>query len=159
MSNWHVPTFQDHCAGCEVNFNLCETGKQQLQGFVVDGFFAEYAVVESRNAIKLPNSLDLTQAAPLFCAGITGEHIPLLIYSNSDCKQHFTACALVICLPVGGWQCSDAAVWDSSLVAMQRLWVTVSSGSTSMTAVLSKSQRLAQISYTIPRTSQAIFKL
>lgn len=59
------------CDGCKVSNSQCETGKQQLQGFAVDGFFAEYAVVDWMNAIKLPASLDMKRTAPLFCAGIT----------------------------------------------------------------------------------------
>lgn len=39
-----------------------------------DGFFAEYALVEWRNCIKLPETLDIKRAAPLFCAGVTAFH-------------------------------------------------------------------------------------
>lgn len=45
-----------------------------MQGFGVDGFFAEYAVVDYRNAMILPEKLDPVAAAPLFCAGVTAFH-------------------------------------------------------------------------------------
>lgn len=61
------------CAGCQVHNLSCETGKQLLQGFTTDGFFAEYAVVDYHNAVILPKSLDPKRVAPIFCAGITGE--------------------------------------------------------------------------------------
>ncbi|PSN65020.1 alcohol dehydrogenase [Corynespora cassiicola Philippines] len=62
------------CDGCMVHNLRCETGNQKLQGFVVDGYFAEYAVVDWQNAVKLPESLDMSRTAPLFCAGITAFH-------------------------------------------------------------------------------------
>lgn len=62
------------CEGCMIHNLRCETGKQRLQGFVVDGFFAEYAVVDWQNAVHLPGSLEMERCAPLFCAGITAFH-------------------------------------------------------------------------------------
>jgi len=62
------------CEGCMVHNMHCETGNQKLQGVVVDGYFAEYAVVDWQNAIKLPETLDMSRTAPLFCAGITAFH-------------------------------------------------------------------------------------
>lgn len=62
------------CDGCMVHNLRCETGKQQLQGFAVDGFFQEHAVVDWQNAVKLPQNLDISRTAPLFCAGITAFH-------------------------------------------------------------------------------------
>lgn len=62
------------CEGCLVHNLRCETGKSKLQGFMVDGFFAEYAVVDWQNAVLLPKELDISKAAPLFCAGITSFH-------------------------------------------------------------------------------------
>lgn len=62
------------CEGCQVHNLWCETGNSKLQGFAVDGFFAEYAVVDWQNAIHLPESLDMSKTAPLFCAGITSFH-------------------------------------------------------------------------------------
>lgn len=40
----------------------------------MDGYFAEYAVIDYHNAIVLPSSLDPVAAAPLFCAGVTAFH-------------------------------------------------------------------------------------
>ncbi|OAL57419.1 alcohol dehydrogenase [Pyrenochaeta sp. DS3sAY3a] len=62
------------CEGCMIHNLRCETGNQKLQGFAVDGFFAEYAVVDWQNAVKLPQNLDMSRSAPLFCAGITAFH-------------------------------------------------------------------------------------
>ncbi|CAI6334842.1 unnamed protein product [Periconia digitata] len=62
------------CEGCQVHNLRCENGNSQLQGFAVDGFFAEYAVVDWQNAVVLPEILDMKKTAPLFCAGITSFH-------------------------------------------------------------------------------------
>ncbi|KAH8651836.1 alcohol dehydrogenase [Tricladium varicosporioides] len=62
------------CEGCMIHNLSCSSGKQLLQGFTTDGFFAEYAVVDYHNAIILPKSLDIKSAAPIFCAGITAFH-------------------------------------------------------------------------------------
>jgi alcohol dehydrogenase, propanol-preferring len=45
-----------------------------MQGFGADGYFQEYSVVEARSAMVLPEGLDLVEAAPLFCAGVTAFH-------------------------------------------------------------------------------------
>lgn len=52
----------------------CEKSSCVIQGFGADGYFAEYAVVDYRSAIILPDSLDPVAAAPLFCAGVTAYH-------------------------------------------------------------------------------------
>jgi D-arabinose 1-dehydrogenase-like Zn-dependent alcohol dehydrogenase len=62
------------CDGCMIHNLRCETGDQKLQGFAVDGFFQEFAVVDWQNAVKLPENLDMSRTAPLFCAGITAFH-------------------------------------------------------------------------------------
>jgi propanol-preferring alcohol dehydrogenase len=62
------------CEGCQIHNLSCSSGKQLLQGFTTDGFFAEYAVVDYHNAVILPSNLDIKTAAPIFCAGITGEN-------------------------------------------------------------------------------------
>jgi D-arabinose 1-dehydrogenase-like Zn-dependent alcohol dehydrogenase len=53
---------------------VCRKGTTKVQGFGHDGYYAEYAVVDARNTIILPDSLDVTRAAPLFCAGVTAFH-------------------------------------------------------------------------------------
>jgi propanol-preferring alcohol dehydrogenase len=63
------------CDGCQIHNLSCESGKQLLQGFTTDGFFAEYALVDYHNAVILPSNLDIKKAAPIFCAGVTGEDI------------------------------------------------------------------------------------
>lgn len=45
-----------------------------MHGFTCPGHFAEYSVADSRNAMVLPEGMDMISAAPLFCAGITGEY-------------------------------------------------------------------------------------
>ncbi|KAB5566948.1 alcohol dehydrogenase [Coniochaeta sp. 2T2.1] len=63
------------CAGCMIHNLHCETGKQLLQGFTTDGFFAEYALVDVHNAAKLDTKVwDMERASPVFCAGITSFH-------------------------------------------------------------------------------------
>jgi len=62
------------CDGCQIHNLSCSSGKQLLQGFTTDGFFAEYAVVDYHNAVILPSNLDIKTAAPIFCAGITAFH-------------------------------------------------------------------------------------
>ncbi|KXT07910.1 hypothetical protein AC579_4520 [Pseudocercospora musae] len=52
----------------------CVTGKQLLRGFTTDGFFAEYAVVDQKNCVKLPESIEVSSASPIFCAGIAAFH-------------------------------------------------------------------------------------
>lgn len=42
-----------------------------MAGFSLDGYFQEYATVDARNMMKLPEGLSPDDAAPLFCAGVT----------------------------------------------------------------------------------------
>ncbi|KAL6252908.1 putative secondary metabolism biosynthetic enzyme [Rhinocladiella similis] len=62
------------CDGCLVHNLNCRLGTAKIQGFQTDGFFAEYAAVDSRNAIILPDNLPMETSAPYFCAGITAFH-------------------------------------------------------------------------------------
>lgn len=59
------------CDGCQIHNAWCKDGKAVMSGFGRDGFFQEYVVSHWRNAIVLPEALDLYEAAPLFCAGVT----------------------------------------------------------------------------------------
>lgn len=69
--------FTDECEGCQVHNLFCEKGTQRLHGFQCDGHFAEYSVADYRNAMVLPEGMDMISSAPLFCAGITGvSHCP-----------------------------------------------------------------------------------
>jgi D-arabinose 1-dehydrogenase-like Zn-dependent alcohol dehydrogenase len=67
------------CDGCMVHNMRCETRPAELQGFAVNGFFQEYAVADYHNCVILPKELDMKRSAPLFCAGITGMLLSLLI--------------------------------------------------------------------------------
>ncbi|KAG9239135.1 hypothetical protein BJ875DRAFT_449016 [Amylocarpus encephaloides] len=59
------------CDGCQIHNAWCKYGKAIMSGFGRDGFFQEYIVSHWRNAMVLPDSLDIHDAAPLFCAGVT----------------------------------------------------------------------------------------
>lgn len=59
------------CYGCQIHNSWCITGKTVMSGFGRDGFFQEYVASNWRNAIVLPDELDINEAAPLFCAGVT----------------------------------------------------------------------------------------
>ncbi|PGH23259.1 hypothetical protein AJ80_02675 [Polytolypa hystricis UAMH7299] len=63
------------CEGCQVHNLFCSNGASvRMQGFAADGFFQEYVATPWRNAIALPESMDVCESAPLFCAGITAWH-------------------------------------------------------------------------------------
>jgi alcohol dehydrogenase, propanol-preferring len=68
-----VPWIFWSCGECEMcregNENLC--AKQQITGVSVDGGYAEFMKAPARHAIKIPNELSSSEAAPLFCAGVT----------------------------------------------------------------------------------------
>jgi hypothetical protein len=51
-------------------------------GFGEDGFFAEYAIIDYRNAIILPESMNLKESSSLFCAGITGKSTNLQLFDT-----------------------------------------------------------------------------
>ncbi|KAK5043141.1 hypothetical protein LTR13_000912 [Exophiala sideris] len=59
------------CEGCMVHNLQCLNGKPEIQGFTKPGFFAEYAVVDYRNAVQLPKQFSLKTSSVFFCAGIT----------------------------------------------------------------------------------------
>ncbi|KAJ2895270.1 hypothetical protein MKZ38_006735 [Zalerion maritima] len=64
------------CEGCLTHNMLCTEKAPLLQGFgEIDGFFAEYALVDYHNAVVLdPKLWDLDRASAVFCAGITAFH-------------------------------------------------------------------------------------
>ncbi|KAB5571859.1 chaperonin 10-like protein [Coniochaeta sp. 2T2.1] len=63
------------CHQCKNVHNLyCKTGKVNMAGFGVNGYFQEYAIVDARAAMVLPEELDVYTSAPLFCAGVTAFH-------------------------------------------------------------------------------------
>ena len=66
---WHG----GHCFVC----NACRKGlflnceRAQVTGISYDGGYAEYVVVPSEAAARIPEKLEATEAAPLLCAGVT----------------------------------------------------------------------------------------
>ena len=68
-----VPWLHWSCGECEFcregNENLCI--KQQITGVTVDGGFAEFVKAPASHALKIPEQLSSSDAAPLFCAGVT----------------------------------------------------------------------------------------
>jgi D-arabinose 1-dehydrogenase-like Zn-dependent alcohol dehydrogenase len=66
---WHG----GHCFQC----NACRKGffinceKAQITGISFDGGYAEYVVVNQEAVARIPEKLDINQAGPLLCAGIT----------------------------------------------------------------------------------------
>ncbi|KAJ5339169.1 hypothetical protein N7452_005897 [Penicillium brevicompactum] len=62
------------CEGCRVHNLHCVEGTGKLHGFTTHGHFAEYSLSDYRNAMVLPAGMDLSTAAPLFCAGTTAYH-------------------------------------------------------------------------------------
>src|SRR6202041_3360556 len=49
--------------------NLC--ARQKITGVTVDGGYAEFVTAPASHTLKIPDSLSLVEAAPLFCAGVT----------------------------------------------------------------------------------------
>ncbi|KAH6723461.1 chaperonin 10-like protein [Leptodontidium sp. MPI-SDFR-AT-0119] len=62
------------CEGCNVHNLLCLEGTGRMHGFSTAGHFADYSVSDYRNAMVLPEGIDMVSAAPLFCAGVTAYH-------------------------------------------------------------------------------------
>ena len=58
------------CQYCRTGWEtLCE--QQENGGYSVDGSFAEYMLVDSRFAARIPQGADLDEVAPVLCAGVT----------------------------------------------------------------------------------------
>lgn len=68
-----VPWLYSACGKCEHCITgwetLCE--KQQNCGYSVDGGFAQYILAKASHIGRIPEGLDLFQAAPIMCAGVT----------------------------------------------------------------------------------------
>jgi propanol-preferring alcohol dehydrogenase len=71
---WGVPWLHHTCGVCDFctsdRENLCEDA--EFTGFHVNGGYAEYAVVPTAFAVKIPDNFDNAHTAPLLCAGIIG---------------------------------------------------------------------------------------
>lgn len=75
------------CEGCQAHGTLCQNpnpGGAKVKGLMTHGFFAEYALCDWENAIHLPDSVPMERMSPVFCAGITGEHVEWLVYNQSQ---------------------------------------------------------------------------
>ena len=78
--------FCGYCEQClKGRQNICDNEADQL-GFNRDGGDAEYVVVPERNAVAVPDGVDLATAAVLTCAGMTAMHATKL--SNLRIGRH-----------------------------------------------------------------------
>ncbi|MFC3748083.1 alcohol dehydrogenase AdhP [Paenibacillus sp. GCM10012306] len=68
-----IPWLYSACGHCEFCLSGRETLclQQQNAGYSVDGSYAEYCIAHGDYVVKIPDSIDFVQAAPLFCAGVT----------------------------------------------------------------------------------------
>ena len=68
-----VPWLFSACGQCEYCITgwetLCES--QQNGGYSVDGSYAEYVVADARYVAHFPEGMNLAEAAPITCAGVT----------------------------------------------------------------------------------------
>ncbi len=68
-AGWHA----GHCFTCEAcrcgRFKQCENA--EIHGLTVDGGYAEYVAVDGESLVRVPESFDAVDAAPLVCAGVT----------------------------------------------------------------------------------------
>jgi len=68
-----VPWLHWSCGECEFcregNENLC--ARQKITGVTVDGGYAEFAKAPASHALAIPGKLSASEAAPIFCAGVT----------------------------------------------------------------------------------------
>lgn len=68
-----VPWLYSACGCCDYCYTgwetLCES--QQNGGYSVDGGFAEYVVADARYVAHFPPNINLTEMAPIICAGVT----------------------------------------------------------------------------------------
>jgi propanol-preferring alcohol dehydrogenase len=68
-----IAWLHDACGRCEYCLTARETlcPKQHESGYSVDGGFAEYAIGSANYVARLPQGTDVTQLAPILCAGVT----------------------------------------------------------------------------------------
>lgn len=72
------------CAGCQLHGTFCvnpKNGFAKISGMQGEGFFADYAIIDWRNCIRVPEGLPMDRASPVFCAGITGQFLPTYIHA------------------------------------------------------------------------------
>jgi alcohol dehydrogenase, propanol-preferring len=82
--------------------NLCDRGR--FTGYQLDGGYAEYAAVDERFCLPLPEDYPDEQAAPLLCAGLIG-YRALRMAGDAECLglYGFGASAHIVC-QVAGFQ-------------------------------------------------------
>lgn len=90
--------FQDDCEGCQVHNLFCQAETGRMHGFSCHGHFAEYSLSHYRNAMVLPQGMDMISAAPLFCAGVTGKSEAFQIESLTP---RIDVLMIVLSLPCG----------------------------------------------------------
>ncbi|WRT69024.1 uncharacterized protein IL334_006006 [Kwoniella shivajii] len=58
------------CSDCTIgDWKYC--GNSKYGGINTDGYFSEYALVEAKHCVVIPDKMTFEQAAPLTCAGVT----------------------------------------------------------------------------------------
>lgn len=68
-----IPWIHETCQQCE----YCLSNREEFclklirSGVTVNGCFAEYVLMNSKFAIKLPHDMDPYTSAPIYCAGVT----------------------------------------------------------------------------------------
>ncbi|EAT89468.2 hypothetical protein SNOG_02737 [Parastagonospora nodorum SN15] len=126
------------CYACkEVHNSWCKTGKTQMQGFGRDGYFAEYAVVDARNAMVLPDNCEYSRN------GVTAYH------GIADCE-----------LPPGSWLAVIGS-WSSASTSQKQhsrrhvaVAQTTSSTPYQTRTTRRRSRRSREVAYTQPSTSR-----
>ena len=58
------------CHAC-TNYGPQYCATKKMMGFMLNGFFAEYALLDVESAVRIPASADMAALAPVFCAGVT----------------------------------------------------------------------------------------
>lgn len=68
-----IPWLHHACCACVDCIDGCETlcQKQKQTGCSIDGTLAEYCIADATFAIRIPDGLTSSDAAPLMCAGVT----------------------------------------------------------------------------------------
>lgn len=105
------------CGVCE----YCLTGREniclnrKITGQDVDGGYAEYLKIQSKFAYKVPNRINDSEAAPLFCPGIT---------AYRAVKKSNTAPGKILAIfgigGVGHVAVQLARLWDAKVIAVSR---------------------------------------
>lgn len=89
-----------------------------MHGFTCPGHFAEYSISDYHNVVKMPKDMDMVRAAPIFCAGVTGE----LVQNHTRwTKSALTHLKLTMLFVAANWSKGsglpllDVVDWDISV--------------------------------------------